>query len=467
MKTELEVAEILSAFDALYEPYRHVARGVSVWRLIRASVGSQLKGLPIANPTLARSKLFSASIRSIFRYIIDPKLNAEFAVMSYTSALRIKGIFGFEDIYFEELLRNRPNGIRLHSVNTIQSKTRQHGLQTKSCDCTAIYILGGLLARLLPAKDDLDVFEELSALIHQHLGANGFDASYILRAFSSFWWQSQIFRFLLVHSEIKTIIVADNAERALIHACRNLNIRFIELQHGVFNPSDPDCVPAVALKQGDDASLLLPHVFAQLGDYWSDRHAKTAIGELGTTFAVGSSTIARYFEFRKSLFQSNPDFPKLVVTTQGLDASGLVSFIAAFLNIYTAPCSLKIKLHPAYDRSAQPYAKALAADPRVEIILGDTEPNTYELIAHADLHLSIASACHFDALGIGTPTAVLNLQGSDVVQDLVKNGDALYITAPADLADIVTLRAWGEVSTAVSNKYFKQDYLNNILRLMQ
>lgn len=463
MKTESEVAGILSAFDASYEPYRYLVRGISVWRLIRASVGSQIRGLPIAKPTLKRSRIFVGCVRSLFLCILGPKLDASYAVMSYSSALRVMGDSGIEDIYFQELLKNKADGIRFYFVNTSISR---NDLKDNSYDCTAIYFLGALLAKILPVKEALCVAKKLSSLIHQNISVSGYDADHVAHVFSSFYWQSYLFRLLLRNSGVKTVIAADNAERALIHACRMLDIRFVELQHGVFNPTDPDCVPCIALTQGDDWSLLLPHCFAQYGEYWIDRHSATAMGKLGRISAVGSQVIERYFDLRKYRFSPDPYCPILVVTTQGLDSEGLRSFIAEFLSIHRKPCLVQIKLHPIYDQSTTPYRDGLSADPRVKIIEGNAGPNTYELIAHADLHISIASACHYDALGIGTPTGVLNLHGSDVVQDLIHCGHALYIHTPADLDAIVSQRSWGNVPVLVSNKFFKRNFLANILQLM-
>jgi hypothetical protein len=191
------------------------------------------------------------------------------------------------------------------------------------------------------------------------------------------------------------------------------------------------------------------------------------MGELGRLTTVGSSTIDRCHELRTRDFVADPACPRLVVTTQGLDREALIAFLAQFLTLHGGACVVTIKLHPAYDRSAQPYLQALSGDPRVDIVLGDAQPNTFELIARADLHISIASACHYDALGIGTPTAVLNLKGSDAVQDLVSKGDALYISTPADLASIIAQRSWGKIAAATSSQYFKRNHLQNMLQLVQ
>lgn len=156
----------------------------------------------------------------------------------------------------------------------------------------------------------------------------------------------------------------------------------------------------------------------------------------------------------------------MVVTTQGIDRDALIAFLSRFLGRHADPCRLIIKLHPAYDSSRELYVKMLGGDSRVQIVGGRDDPNTYELIAQSDLHLSIASACHYDALGIGTPTLVIGLAGYPLVQGLIDAGDALFAGSPEDLAEIVACRAWKPVSDTVSGKYFSHGFVNNLQPLI-
>ena len=469
MTAESEIAALFAKFEATHEPYKIQVRGVSLWPLLRVSVGYAIQELPLSLTSLTRFQLIIATARSACDVLFNRKLVADYVVKSYASSLRIKGkgAQGYEDVYFEELLKSKAGGLRLHSLNAPGYSNRRHGQQVVSVDCTAILTLGSALGRIFPIYDGNDAYETLASLIGRHLGVAEFSAQRIARVFASFWWQAWLYKKLLRSSKTKSVIAADSEERALAFACCGLGIQFIELQHGVLNPNDPLCLPAAALDQTTEQALLLPDALALYGDYWTTRHAHTAMGKLGRVFSVGSSTIDRYFANRVSNFQADLRCPKLVVTTQGLDRSALIAFLASFLEMYKGNCEISIKLHPAYDRSIEPYTKVLGADPRVSIISGDGEPNTYELIARSDLHISIASACHFDALGIGTPTVVLNLIGSDVVQDIVESGDAVYVKSPMELVALVTQMSWNKIPQTVSNKYFKQGFLKNILHLMQ
>lgn len=466
MTDELDIAQSFSVFEAMDKPYAIQVRGVALWPLVRVAVGYALQELPLSLTSLTRSQLIIASARSIGDIVWHPRLAADYMVKSYASSLRIKGANGYEDMYFEALLKAKPGGVRMHSLNAPSYADRKHGLRTKSVDCTVIHAMGDAMGRVFPIREGAEAYEKLSYLISHRFGIAGFTARRIAQVFASFWWQSRLFKHMIASTKVRTVIAADSEERALVFACRSLQVRFVELQHGVLNPEDPLCLPRAALRQASEQALLLPDAQALFGDYWSDRHAQTAMGELKRVFAVGSSTIDQYRALRMAVFRSDVQCPRLVVTTQGLDRNALIEFIASFLSQYEGHCLLTIKLHPAYDRSAGPYAQILAADPRVEIILGSADPNTYELIAKADLHVSIASACHFDALGIGTPTVVLDLKGSGAVMDLVDSGDAQFARTPMDLVRTVTQRSWGKVCASVSNKYFKPDYLNNIHQLL-
>ena len=88
------------------------------------------------------------------------------------------------------------------------------------------------------------------------------------------------------------------------------------------------------------------------------------------------------------------------------------------------------------------------------------------MIAMSDLHLSVSSACHFEALGIGTPTAILALPGHELVRGLAECGDAVLIDSPASLAALVANRSWGVVPSGTSDRYFRGDHVGNMRALL-
>ena len=100
----------------------------------------------------------------------------------------------------------------------------------------------------------------------------------------------------------------------------------------------------------------------------------------------------------------------------------------------------------------------------MRIVLGTEMPSTFTLLSQADLHLSIASACHYDALGLGVPTVVVALSGYTVVDRLVALGHAPSVNTPQELVELVAEHQEHIVPQAVREMYFKPGALENIRR---
>lgn len=465
VRTEAEAAIILGRFESEHRLFELSVEGVSIWRLLRFPVGFALQNLPFERTHLPRGDLLVSLMRSL-RDLARLPGGVRYAVKSYVSALRVLGEGGYEDIYFERLLEEVPGGVRLFSFNAAGYAGRRGSSSAPTIDCTAVTILGALLARVFPVREGDAAFARLSTLIADDLGLEGFPSGRIRRMFSSFWWQSRLYGWVLRRLGARTVLAADTGERALLAACQRLGGRFIELQHGIFTPDHPDALPAHALRAAQTTELLLPDRVALYGDYWFSRQSGSALGKAGRLLSAGSSVIEKLRARRMAAFRPAEDCPHMVVTTQGIDRDALIAFLSRFLALYEEPCALTVKLHPAYDSSRELYNKMLGGDSRVRIVSGRDDPNTYELIAGSDLHLSIASACHYDALGIGTPTLVIGLAGYPLVQDLLDAGDALFAGSPEALAEIVSQRAWKVVSPAVSDKYYRHGFVQNLLSLI-
>ena len=465
VRTEAEAAIILGRFESEHRLFELSVGGVSLWRLLRFAVGFALQNLPFERTPLPRGELLVAFLRSL-RDLARLPGGVRYAVKSYVSALRIREEDGYEDIYFERLLEEVPGGVRLFSLNAAGYAARPGSSGVTAIDCTAVTILGALLARAFPVKEGDVAFARLSALIADDLGLEGFPSGRIRRMFSSFWWQSRLYEWVLRRLGAGTVLAADTGERALLAASQRLGAGFIELQHGIFTPDHPDALPVSALRAAPAAELLLPDRVALYGDYWLSRQAGSALGKAGRLLSAGSSVIEKFRARRETEFSPAKDCPHMVVTTQGIDRDALIEFLSRFLTLFAEPCVLTVKLHPAYDSSYGLYIKMLGDDSRVRIVNGRDDPNTYELIARSDLHLSIASACHYDALGIGTPTVVIGLAGYPLVQDLLDAGDALFAGSPEALAEIVSQRSWKAVSPAVSSRYYRHEFVQNLLPLI-
>jgi hypothetical protein len=108
------------------------------------------------------------------------------------------------------------------------------------------------------------------------------------------------------------------------------------------------------------------------------------------------------------------------------------------------------------------YRRTFGSNPNVQVILGFELPSTFDLLVRADFHMSIASAAHYDALGLGVPTIVLPLVGHELVQQLIDDGHAYLSKTPKDLLSYLLQSRGKSVPPELSAYYFKPGAIQNM-----
>lgn len=467
-RSEKEAAEIIRRFEGKHRLFGYAVNGVSVWQILRFSIAMDLQNIPVKRPSMPRSTSLKHSLiglMKIAKLIILGK-KSEYWVSTFISALRLRRDNCYRDICFDSLLENVHGGLKIQGVNASGYETQQANAFIKpDIDSTLFHVIARILARLFPVNNDQGVFNSVAQLIGKELGLTSYNENFIRRIFGSFWWHARIYVLLLKLLKPNAVIVADTGEYALLLACHKQGVNIIELQHGIQTPDHPSTLSTDTLEY--EAKLLLPNYWGVFGDYWKELLAGSIMAIKGRIHSVGTDMIDTYREYRIRHFAANSLCPVLTLTTQGIDTENLIHFVREFLRVSDGEFSLNIKLHPAFDNSMKPYVDALGADARCKVVSGKGDPNTYELISCSDLHLSIASACHYEALGLGVPTVVIGLTGYQLMDDLVAKGDALIAMAPEDLAHIVKHQRWGVITREMSENYFKRDFVRNVSELAQ
>lgn len=156
----------------------------------------------------------------------------------------------------------------------------------------------------------------------------------------------------------------------------------------------------------------------------------------------------------------------ILFTSQGLDTRAVAEMLGEFLSLTRdlAALRLVVKLHPVFDQTRSPYDAGVGRDPRVEVRLATEGESASELLLRADLHLSVSSGTHYEALALGVPTVILPFSFHETVLPLHRAGHAFLASTPAELAALA--HGWRDlhVSAEVGEHYFAPDARENILR---
>jgi hypothetical protein len=465
-RSEAEVASVLSEFERRRDVFRLTVDGISIWRLLRFEIAMTMQDFGLAGRAIPRDKIIRSVFRAAWQFVVARR-GYNYLGATLISALRRRDERGWHDVYFDDVIDEIEGGAKMAYVDASGFEhNARHAWRQPVFDDTPVLALSAVLGRLFRTSGDDAAFRSLSQFIIGDLGLAEFTPERIRRKYDVFKWRAWLYRQVLKRLQPRCVLVPNSGQFALFVAARDIGIPFVEMQHGLFSENHPDCVAAAALDY-DQGSLLLPDYLTVYGGYWADRLNGTALGRLGRIRTVGSPVIEPSRALRQNRFSADPAKPILTLTTQGgVAGEKAINFVSDFLMLYAGPLQFNVRLHPSYEAGASHYKTRFSHDDRVTLWPGNSNPDTFEMIAMSDLHLSVSSACHFEALGIGTPTAILALPSHEMVLDLVERGDAILIDSPESLAALVKSRSWGSVPSATSDGFFRRGHIANMRALL-
>lgn len=451
--------ETLYALERSQNLFDFKINGWSAWRVLRNPIHRQAESLPLSQPARANlSRILSAlggSFR-LFRLLIEGR-RRELIVKTCRSGLRMAVGDRFRDVYFDGLLANGYSFAKLEEVNS-RDFDRQAAAACfpASLDPVVFTFWGMVLARLMPVRTAGAYCDHVAILLKNEVGLT-VSPKWLLSRISTAYWQSRLYSLLLRRLKPRAALVSDTGEYGFSIACKLHGVRFIELQHGVFDATHPDAIPSWV--NGTPKELLLPDILACRGEYWIDKLLGTRQGR-DHARAVGNELIDLARERRERRYARKEI--RLVLSSQGLDSERLVQWIEAFAS--AAPdnlaWTLSIKLHPVYDADNRNFESC--SNPRIVVVGGAEQPNIFDLLADANLHLSIASNCHFDAAAIGVPTFVIPLAGHEAMLPAIDGQLIRMALRPSDPWNHIL----DDAICSEARRYSEPGFVCNMTRLL-
>lgn len=452
--------QALEALERRNDLFRFRIDGWSAWRVLRNPLHRMAAGLPLAQPMRsngARSlRALAATAKLLWLLLAGDR--RELLVKTCRSGLRMSQGERFRDVYFDGLLERGFSYLKLEEINSPDfERQAAAAVHRANLDPVVFTFWGRVLGQLWPVHSD-DYCRQVASLLADHVTLV-VSPRWLRMRLSTVYWQARLYSLLLARTRPRAVLVSDTGEYALRIACHRRGVRFIELQHGVFDAQHPDAIPSWV--QGAADELVLPDILACHGSFWIEQLATTRQGN-GPAVAVGNELIDLARERRR---QRVPDGVfHLVLTTQGLDSERLAYWMGEM--VAAAPVTLdwrlSIKLHPVYDMATRAF-DLLKADFRVCVIGGAELPNVFDLLADADLHLSIASACHFDAAALGVPSVIVPLSGHEAMLSAVDQAQIFFAATPMQVWAIAMARP---AEPERMHRFSTPGFIDNLQRLL-
>lgn len=242
------------------------------------------------------------------------------------------------------------------------------------------------------------------------------------------------------------LMVTSYGRETLIQACREAGITTAELQHGLVGPLHPGYA-----FPGRGKKVMFPDHFLAFGDFWREI----------TPFPIPTEQVVSvglpYFEEEGRRFAGTPRSDQITFVSQATVGKQLSQLARATAIDPRVTCRVIYKLHPAEYavwRRDYPWLR----DAPVQVIDHDRTP-LYQLLAESQLQVGCYSTALVEGLGLGVPTCVLDLPGSEHLRDLMTRGAVTVVRSVDDL--LPQLGAQSPLQVA-SDGLFRPDALRNI-----
>lgn len=472
-RTGPEALEVLERLEKKHDLFAHSFDGYSAWRLLRFKAATEIQSLPMDvkpdsltwNWLKERLLLF---LPDLVKFIFPRR--SRYVFKTFSSALRELRDNRFVDIYFDAIIGEVKDGFKIETLNSSTfHRRRERALFPVAMTTSFVDLLSiGLSYLGIPKKYNM-LMRQIENEICEESALHDLSQNRIGRALRRFYWSKRLYLSLLRRIRPSFVMTADQNEYAIWAAANDLGIPTLEFQHGLLPRHDPDgALPAVA--EDHRKGMIVADRILLYGEYWLNELKQSPFYK-DELVVVGSPLIDAYRKKRIEFAEKNKDRSSVTIllTTQGIDRARLIEFIRGFL--VSAQGRLRyqlfIKLHPGFESDKQAYEIPLGTFPNVNILLGAEDPSTYELQCVADFHVSISSASHYDALGIGVPTIILPLASCEEVLHLADSGHAKLARTSEELLDIILNDRGVNVPPEVSSYYYAPNALQNIKRVLE
>jgi hypothetical protein len=365
-----------------------------------------------------------------------------------------------KDIFFDDLLHDIGSYCKIeHIDNEAFLDKRSLPLIPSHVTSTLISQTARICARVgLPSAIGKEVCLAQEA-IHQAFGPLILPKRLIYGTFARFYWSKRLYRILLARVRPRYLLIVNAyGEHALVAAAKDAGVKVVEFQHGAIDRHHVGYAWSEYARPYK-ASMPLPDKIFLYGNYW--KHELEVDGFWDRELcAVGS---ARMDAHRLLGREVDPGVCTCLLTTNGLDTGSLLAFVKAFLERAKTmiPLRLYVKLHPS-ERSREPYERALGEFDNVTLLASQEPPSVFDLLRRTTYHMSAASTCHYEAIGLGVPTVVLPFTGHDRFLHLVRTGQAVLPASVDELLELASQPAGAKIPSAFAELYFTPGALHNM-----
>jgi len=249
------------------------------------------------------------------------------------------------------------------------------------------------------------------------------------------------------------LMVCSYGSEALVGAARELNIKVIEMQHGLISQYHLGYNYGKHLLKYKN-KFPIPNYLLTYSEYFTKLLLKHSFRDKSELITTGNSRIDYWQSSIKS--NNNTIFNNIFITSQWAITDPLIVFLEKTLKLIKKKgmnVTITVKLHPREKASLKKWLKLKNKYKKNLIVIDGDALNLYKYILKSDFHASVYSSTHIESISLSKPTAILKLSGWEHVSDLVKENIAKLIKTPEEFIDTI-------IHSIKKDKFYK-DWVDN------
>jgi len=243
------------------------------------------------------------------------------------------------------------------------------------------------------------------------------------------------------------ILICSYGKENIIKAAKKLNIKVIEVQHGVINQYH------LGYHYPNFKKESFPDYFLAYGSYWTE---STVLPIPEENIRIVGYPYLEQYRARVSLQKKKN---QIVVVSQGQIGSLLADFICDFIDLNN---NVKVfyKLHPGERHNWENnYPNLFEKRNKLEVI--DSEyPNIYELLIESKWQIGVNSTSIFEGFYLGCKTFILDLPGVTYMEDFIRKRYGILVKKPEE----IILDSDSHPQEFNREELFIKDSLNSIVK---
>lgn len=270
-------------------------------------------------------------------------------------------------------------------------------------------------------------------------------------------------------------LVVAYENKALIAACKKMNIEIIELQHGTISPYHLGySYPERSMKLNNEIREIeyFPDKILSFGDYWKNASYYPIDSDniISMGFPYFEENSRTYMRMAEEKLNQESDNKQILFISQGVIGKYLSKLAYEIAENGNEDYQIIYKLHPGeYGTWRENYEYLNKAIDEFENfkVIDESQPPLYELFAKSHYQVGAFSTAIYEGLAFNCKTFIIDVPGVEYLDDLIEKDIVKKVKDSEELIDYIIKDETNEIQFMEYDKdFFFKNYDKTVFKYL-